>query len=134
MSPEDDDGGWGRDGRLRPENMLYVYRSDDPRAQNFIKTVRGARHEGRLFIHDICTGNRLTYTASHVNQLLTDTENPDGIKERIVSMIPRLSAQQQQWLADGINDAALQVVEQMEPAQAFRLRELKGRSSEAQLT
>jgi|GEM_PF-5014086 len=106
MSDLDNDGGWGRDGEIA-RNMLYVYRPEGQKEQVFVKYIAGASHEGRLFLHDKCTGQRASYTAKHVNVLLTRPENPESIKERIVSLIPILSDQQKQWLADGISDEAL---------------------------
>lgn len=109
MTLHDDDGGWGRDGMI-PTNILYVYRPEGVKERAFVHTVPGASHEGRLFFHEKCTGNRASYKAEHVNYLLTRDENPERIKERIAELIPRLSDRQKQWLAEGISDEALAVV------------------------
>lgn len=119
-----DDGGWGRDGAIA-SNMLYVYRPEGIKERVFVETVKGASHEGRLFLHEKCTGNRASYTTEHVNHLLTRNENPERIKERIVELIPRLSQQQKQWLADGISDEALAVVRGIEQSMADMLVSIK---------
>jgi len=103
-----EDGDWP-DTRM-PQNILDVYRQDGLPERSFVETVTGASHEGRLFLNSKCMGQRVSYTATHVNMLLTREENPEGIKERIVTLIPRLSSEQKQWLAQGISDAALRVV------------------------
>lgn len=107
------DDGWGRDS-FGPQNMLYVYRPGGERERAYLQTVPGATDEGRLFLHDICTGRRLTYTVEHVNALLSSPDNPDNIKERIVELIPRLSPPQKQWLAEGISEPALAAVREMD--------------------
>ena len=111
MLPDDDNNGEScSSNSLSASNMLYVYRPDRPRELYYVKTVQGARHNFKLFLHDFCTGNRASYTAKHVNQLLTDKDNPERIKERIVELIPHLSEQQKKWLADGISSEALNVI------------------------
>ncbi len=123
MSVEDDDnGGWGRGADVTiPKNILRVYRPDGKAEQTFVENVAGSSHEGRLFLHDKCTGQRASYTVEHVNALLTGSENLEGIKERIVELIPRLSAQQKQLLADGISAKALETVQSIDPDMAASL-------------
>jgi hypothetical protein len=119
MRPEDD-GGWGRAGEI-PSNMLYVYRPEGPKERAFAQAT-GKSHEGRLFLHEICTGNRVSYTTARVNDLLTQPENEEHIKERIVELIPALSPKQKRQLAEGISKTALNVVSHINPEVAAQLK------------
>ncbi len=121
MAPPDDDGGWGRDG-TPPTNMLYVYRESGAKEQAFARQS-GKAHEGRLFLHEICTGNRVSYAAHHVNAKLTDIENEDDIKGRIVHLIPHLSPAQKIHLAKGISPEALEVVRGLNPQTASAIEQ-----------
>ncbi len=108
---------WGRDA-LKSENTLYIYRPEGDKEKRFAEALGAQRHAGRLFVHDVCYGQRYTYTMEHVNSIFVSEENPDGIKERIVELLPYLSEQQKQWVAESISDAALAVVESINPQTA----------------
>jgi len=125
MLPDDNNGGWGNGPDSFPaKNTLYIYRPGDIREESFAERS-GKTHEGRLFIHDKCTGNRASYTAAHVNELLTAPDNPEQIKERIVELIPRLSPDQMRWLATDISKDALKTIQSIQPQVAETLSQLK---------
>ncbi|NBO19795.1 MAG: hypothetical protein EBV03_11365 [Proteobacteria bacterium] len=127
MKLEEDDG-WGRDS-LRVANMLSIYRPEGIKEQTFVKTT-GKSHDGRLFMHEKCTGQRASYTAQHINALLTRDINPDRLKERIVELIPLLSPAQQRQLASGLQEDALEVIRGLNPDTAAlleRQREMTGK-------
>lgn len=114
------DDEWGRDS-LKSENTLYIYRPDGEKEKRFAEVLGAKRHEGRLFVHDVCYGQRYTYTIEHVNRILTDEENPDSIKERIVDLLPHLAENQKQWVAEGISDAGLAIVGSVNPQTAAEI-------------
>jgi len=128
VRPEDD-GGWGDGPDAFPAtNILRIYRPGNVPEENFATRTKNG-HEKRLFIHSLCTGNRASYTAQHVNQLLTASDNPEGIKERIAQLIPHLSADQLGWLASDINTEALHTLTAISPETAEKLRRIKTQPS-----
>ncbi|MGE0755242.1 MAG: hypothetical protein AB7L92_08810 [Alphaproteobacteria bacterium] len=125
MSHNNDED-WGRD-TLSAENMLYIFGgAKDPRRSKALKEAINDPEHGRLFVHDVCYGQRYTYTIEHVNQLLTADDNPDQIKERIVELLPRLSDKQKRWVVEGITSGGLEVVREINPSVAEAIR---GRTS-----